>query len=142
NITLTVDPGVILVGAPGASWLAVNRGNKLIANGTSTDPIIFTSLDNVRGLNNDQSIGQWGGVVLMGRARVSDCTSGSTASNTCERQTEGSVNPAVFGGVDDAYNAGSMKYVQIRYSGFVLGAGVELQALTTEGIGTGTTLDY
>jgi len=35
-----------------------------------------------------------------------------------------------------------MKYVQIRYSGFVLSANVELQALTTEGIGSGTTLDF
>jgi len=35
-----------------------------------------------------------------------------------------------------------MKYVQIRYSGYVLGADKELQALTTESIGSGTTLDY
>ena len=142
NVTLTIDPGVVLIGAPGASWLAVNRGNKIAANGTAAAPIIFTSRDNVQGLNNDQSIGQWGGVVLMGRARTTDCTTGSTASNTCERQTEGSVNPANFGGTDDTYNAGSMKYVQIRYSGFVLSAGIELQALTTEGVGSGTTLDF
>jgi hypothetical protein len=35
-----------------------------------------------------------------------------------------------------------MKYVQIRYSGFVLGAGKELQSLTTESIGSGTTIEY
>ncbi len=35
-----------------------------------------------------------------------------------------------------------MSFVQIRYSGFILGANVELQALTTEGIGSGTTLDH
>lgn len=142
NVTLTIEPGVILYGGTGTSWLAVNRGNKLIANGTATQPIIFTSKDNVTGAVSDTTIGQWGGVVLMGRARVTDCTSGSTAANTCERQTEGSADPATFGGTDDAYNAGSLQYVQIRYSGYVLGSNVELQALTAEGVGTGTTFDY
>ncbi len=37
---------------------------------------------------------------------------------------------------------GTMKYVQIRYSGFILSSNTELQALTTEGIGSGTTLDF
>src|SRR3546814_21197276 len=35
-----------------------------------------------------------------------------------------------------------MSYVQIRYSGFVLSGGKELQGLTPSGIGTGTQLDY
>ncbi|MHA6720225.1 hypothetical protein ACX40Y_12340 [Sphingomonas sp. RS6] len=142
NVTLTIDPGVIVYGGTGTSWLAVNRGNKINAVGTASQPIIFTSRDNVLGINNDASFGQWGGVVLMGRARVTDCSTGTTAGNTCERATEGSADPAVFGGTDDTYNAGTMKYVQIRYSGYVLGANTELQALTTEGIGSGTTLDY
>ena len=142
NVTLTVEPGVIVFGGSGVSWLAVNRGNKLNAVGTASAPIIFTSRDNILGLNTDSSQGQWGGIVLMGRGKVTDCTFGTVAGGTCERQTEGSADPAVFGGNDNAYNAGSLKYVQIRYSGYVLGSNVELQGLTTEGVGTGTTLDY
>lgn len=142
NITLTIAPGVIVIGGTGQSWIAVNRGNKINATGTVSAPIIFTSRDNILGINSDSSIGQWGGIVLMGRGAVTDCTTGSVGAGTCERQTEGSADPAVFGGADSTYNAGTMKYVQIRYSGFVLGANVELQALTTEGIGSGTTLDY
>lgn len=142
NVTLTIDPGVILFGGTGTSWLAVNRGNKINAVGTATQPVIFTSRDNVLGLNTDGSIGQWGGVVLLGRGKVTDCNYGSTAANTCERDTEGAVDKAIFGGNDNTYNAGTMKYVQIRYSGYVLSADKELQALTTEGIGSGTTLDY
>lgn len=148
-VTLTIEPGVILYGGTGASWLAVNRGNKISAVGTASAPIIFTSRDNILGQSTDTSIGQWGGVVLMGRGIVTDCTTGSTptttatgTTNSCERQTEGAADPAVFGGNDNSYNAGSMKYVQIRYSGYVLGADKELQALTTEGTGTGTTLEY
>lgn len=142
NVTLTIEPGVIVLGAPGASWLAVNRGNKINAVGTAARPIIFTSRDNLTGQVSDTSQGQWGGVVLMGRAPVTDCTTGTTASNNCERQTEGSTNPARFGGTDSAYNAGRMSYVQIRYSGFILSNNIELQSLTGEGIGTGTTLDH
>lgn len=144
NVTLTVDPGVIVYGENSAepAWLAVNRGNKINAVGTAALPIIFTSRQNVVGTNDESSQGQWGGVVLMGRGIVTDCAYGTTAANTCERDTEGSANPAIFGGRDNTYNAGAMKYVQIRYSGFVLGANSELQSLTAEGIGSGTQLDY
>lgn len=144
NVTLTIEPGVIIYGENGAepAWLSVNRGNKIDAQGTATTPIIFTSAQNVRGANSDTSEGQWGGVVLLGRAPVTDCTVGSIATNNCERDTEGSANPARFGGSDAAYNAGTMKYFQIRYSGFVLGSNSELQSLTTGGVGSGTTFDY
>lgn len=142
NVTLTMSPGVIVFGSTGQSWLAVNRGNKVSAVGTASQPIIFTSRDNVLGLNDDTSQGQWGGIVLLGRGVVTDCNAGTVASNTCERDTEGSADLARFGGTDNAYNAGRLSYVQIRYSGFVLGSGKELQALTTEGIGTGTVIDH
>jgi hypothetical protein len=142
NVNLTIAPGAILFGGTGQSWLAVNRGNRLTAAGTETKPIIFTSRDNVLGLNDNDSQGQWGGVVLLGRGRVTDCTVGSVAGGTCERQTEGAPDPARFGGADDTYNAGQMSYVQVRFSGFILGSNVELQSLTPGGVGTGTTFDH
>lgn len=141
-VTLTIAPGAILYGSTGQSWLAVNRGNRISAVGNATQPIVFTSRDNVLGLNDDTSQGQWGGVVLMGRAVVTDCNVGSVASNTCERDTEGSADLARYGGTNNADNSGRMSFVQIRYSGFVLGANRELQALTTEAIGSGTVLDH
>jgi len=142
NVTLTIAAGSILFGNTGQSWLAVNRGNKINAVGTPTQPIIFTSKDNIAGLVDDTSQGLWGGVVLMGRGTTTDCNVGSVAANTCERDTEGSADLARFGGTDNTYNAGRMSYIQIRYSGFVLGANRELQSLTTESIGTGTIIDH
>lgn len=141
-VTLTVEPGVIVY-ASGASFLNVNRGNKINATGTSTRPIIFTSRDNVLGLNNDNSSGQWGGIVLSGRAPVTDCAApGATPGTTaCERQVEGAVDPALFGGANSADNSGTLKFVQIRYSGFVLSGNSELQSLTTGGTGSGTVLE-
>ena len=142
NVTLTIAAGAILYGATGQSWLAVNRGNKISAVGTATQPIVFTSKDNVVGFNDDNSQGQWGGVVLMGRAPITDCNVGSVAGGTCERDTEGAADLARFGGSNSADSSGQMSFVQIRYSGFVLGSNRELQALTTEGIGSGTVLDH
>jgi hypothetical protein len=143
-VTLTIDPGVILFGGTGVSWLAVNRGNKIQAVGTATQPIVFTSRDNVLGLNTENSSGQWGGVVLMGRAQVTDCENpGATPGTTaCERQTEGAVDPAKYGGATNNDNSGRMSFVQIRYSGFVLSANSELQSLTMEGTGSGTQVDH
>ena len=106
---------------------------------------MFTSRDNVLGLATDDSQGQWGGVVLLGRAPITDCTVAPAAvpgSVNCERQTEGAVDPAYFGGATPADNSGTMKYVQIRYSGYVLSGNSELQALTPSGVGSGTVLQY
>ena len=145
SITLRIDPGVIIFGSTGVSWLAVNRGHRINAVGTASSPIVFTSRDNVLGLANDDSQGQWGGVVLLGRAPITDCTVAPNAtpgSVNCERQTEGAVDPAYYGGATPTDNSGTMKYVQIRYSGYVLSGNSELQALTTGGVGSGTVIEY
>ncbi|MET0291678.1 MAG: hypothetical protein ABW136_04880 [Steroidobacteraceae bacterium] len=145
SVTLTIQPGVIVFANTGVSWLAVNRGHKINATGTAALPIIFTSRDNVQGIATDASQGQWGGIVLLGRAPTTDCTVASNAAPgtvDCERQTEGSVDPAYFGGATPADNSGTLRYVQIRYSGYVLSGNSELQALTLGGVGSGTSISY
>ena len=144
-VTLTINPGVVVYASTGVSWLAVNRGNRINATGTATSPIVFTSRDNVLGLVTDDSQGQWGGVVLLGRAPITDCTVAPAATPgtvACERQTEGAVDPAYFGGATPADNSGTMKYVQIRYSGYVLSGDSELQSLTLGGVGSGTSISF
>jgi hypothetical protein len=141
DVALTIEPGAILFSA-GSGWMNVNRGNTIRANGTAARPIVFTSRDNVLGLNNDSSSGQWGGLVLSGRAPVTDCIApGATpGSVACERQVEGAAQPALFGGNDASDSSGTLNFVQIRYSGFVLSGDNELQALTTGGVGSGTSI--
>ena len=144
-VVLTIRPGVVLFGATGTSWLVVNRGNRIQAVGTATSPIVFTSRDNVLGLANDDSQGQWGGVVLLGRAPITDCTVAPAATPgtvDCERQTEGAVDPAFFGGATANDNSGTIDFVQIRYSGYVLSGNSELQSLTLGGVGSGTTIRH
>lgn len=139
NVTLSIEPGVIVY-ASGSSYLASTRGNRLEAVGTQERPIIFTSRDNVLGLNGENASSQWGGVVMLGRAQVTDCdAAGATpGTNGCEFALEGSVTPAFGGGTTNNDNSGRMEFVQIRFSGFILGEGNELQGLTTVGSGSGT----
>ena len=142
DVTLTIQPGVIVY-ASGSSFLNINRGNMINAVGTASAPIIFTSQDNVLGLNNANSSGQWGGVIVNGRAPVTDCEAPGATPGTvdCERLTEGATTPPRYGGATPDDNSGTMSYVQIRYSGFILSNGDELQSLTTGGVGSGTTFN-
>lgn len=146
-VTLTIEPGVILF-AQQDSFLVVNRGNQIQSNGTADRPIIWTSRDNVIGLANDNSQQQWGGVVLLGTAPVSDCRDGvfNTAGNpnnnpTCEGRLEGAATLTPFGGNTPTNNAGSFRFNQIRFSGFELAPNNELQSLTTGGAGSGTVIE-
>ena len=146
-VTLTVEPGVIVF-AQGSSALIVNRGNRLNANGTAARPIVWTSRDNVIGVANDNSQQQWGGIVLLGRARVSDCATGGVNTDgtfsqnpTCQQNLEGAATTIPYGGANNADNSGSLTFNQIRFSGFELAPGNELQSLTTGGTGSGTTIN-
>ena len=143
NVTLSLEPGVIVYSS-GSAFLNVNRGNKINAVGTKARPIVFTSRQNVLGENDDLDSGQWGGVILSGRAPVTDCEEGNATPGTvdCERQVEGTATPALFGGATPNDNSGRMSYVQIRYSGFTLTGGSELQSLTTGGVGSATQFDH
>lgn len=142
NVVLTIDPGVTLAGLDG-SYLNVNRGNQIQANGTTARPIIFTSQQNIRGENTDDSSGDWGGLIINGRAPITDCLSNTATpgSVNCEREVEGTTTPPRYGGNDASDNSGSVRNVQLRYSGTVLSNGDELQALTTGGVGSGTTFE-
>lgn len=155
KVILTIEPGVTVFGATGRSFLVANRGNQLIANGLPNKPIIFTSRDNVLGIATDASIGQWGGVILLGRAPVSDCSSGNynVGNNTdqngnafsqanCSKNLEGTPIATPYGGTDYNDKSGEMSYFQIRYSGFALSNGNELQSLSGGAVGKNTVINH
>jgi hypothetical protein len=143
NVTLTIEPGVVVYGGTGNSFLLVNRGNQINAVGTESKPIIFTSEQNVRGETTDASDKQWGGVILLGRAPLNDCDFGGTPGTvSCERQIEGTPLEALYGGASLDDSSGEMDYFQIRFSGFPLDPDNELQSLTTGGTGFNTRIEH
>lgn len=140
--TLSIDPGVVVVGQSQASFLVVNRGSQINAVGSATAPIIFTSLDNLEGRSTDTSANQWGGIQLLGRAPISNCLSAvAGGSAQCQQQAEGTGSPALYGGNLPNDNSGQLRFVQIRFTGFSATPNAELQGLTTGGVGAGTRIE-
>jgi hypothetical protein len=158
GVTLTIAAGVTLfANANEASndLLLVNRGSRINAVGTLAAPIIFTSQQNlVANGVSDATQGQWGGIILLGRAPVGVCAAGTGPNNaagtstTCQQAIEGvgvgataAAARRFYGGPNAADNSGTMQFVQIRYTGISLADGNELQGLTLGGTGSGTTIN-
>ncbi len=140
SVTLTIQPGVRVFGQTGADALQINRGSQIIADGTSTLPIIFTSREDILGQATDTSRGQWGGIVVLGRGPISDCP-GTPAVADCEALAEG-VPQGFYGGAEVNDNSGILRYVQIKHSGFEVFQDNELNGILFAGVGAGTTVEY
>ncbi|WP_374274929.1 hypothetical protein [Brevundimonas sp.] len=138
---LTIEPGVTIFGSSGADFLVINRGSQIFAEGEDDNPVIFTSRQSVLGETGVDSIGQWGGIVILGRAPTNACPAGVTPPNiACEAQVEGT--NAFYGGNTPADNSGRLRYVRVMHPGFEVLPGNELNGITLAGIGSGTTVEY
>jgi hypothetical protein len=141
SVTLTIQAGTVLFGSAGNDYLVVNRGSRIQAVGTQTSPIIFTARANLAGTATDSSQGLWGGVILLGRAPISDCNAAVPGGSVnCQQVIEGTTG-SLYGGASPNDNSGSLQFVQIRYSGFAIAPGNELQGLTMGGVGQLTTVN-
>lgn len=144
---LTIEPGTVIKGEAGtganATALIVARGGKLMAEGTATEPIIFTSVADeiqpgtIASPNLDPDFdGLWGGLIVLGNAPIS--------ADAASVQIEGippSDQNGLYGGSDAADDSGVLKYISIRHGGANIGEGNEINGLTLGGVGTGTTVE-
>ena len=126
---LTIQPGTVIIGDKATKGtLVVQRGSKLIAEGTATEPIVFTSGEGI----GSRSPGDWGGVVICGKA---------PNNLTGIAELEGGYKGFHGGTVADD-NSGSLKYVRIEYAGIPLNPNQEINSLTMGSVGSGTKLEY
>lgn len=140
---LTVEPGVVVIGAGTADYLVVQRGSRLEAAGTEDQPIVFTARANLQGNVNPNSIGLFGGLVILGRGPINDCDSGNPAGGTadCQTEIEGTTG-AFYGGDQPNDDSGTLRYVQVRYPGFEVSTGNELNGISLGGVGDGTEMSH
>ncbi len=131
SATLTINPGTQIFGQSGADYLWIRRGSKIMAEGTPDNPIVMSG-------PNQQSAGEWGGLVISGNAPVNGCNVGVAV---CEVPNE-AITSEIYGGNNAADNSGVLKYVQILFAGFAVRPDEELNGLTLNGVGSGTVIDY
>ena len=146
---LTIQKGVIIKGEAGsganATALVIARGAQIDAQGTATEPIIFTSVaDEIApgqiaspNLEATQE-GLWGGLIVLGRAKC------SLAGDVAELAIEGipaTDTNGLYGGTNDADNSGILKFISIRHGGSLIGASNEINGLTLGGVGSGTVIE-
>ncbi|MAW81196.1 MAG: hypothetical protein CMI63_13235 [Parvularcula sp.] len=143
---LTIQPGVTLFGESGSDFMVVNRGSRIEADGTADAPIVFTSRADLEGTQSDpdNAIGEWGGLVILGRAPINRCEGGGTPGMAdCENFIEGVTAPeAQYGGGVATDNSGTLRYVRVQYAGFPLSSGNELNGISFGGVGSDTVVDY
>lgn len=133
--TLTVEAGTCVLGDADQrpSALVINRGARIIADGTAANPITFTSSRQP----GQRAPGNWGGITIIGR---SICNQPTQSQCTVEGipgtpKTYGQ-KPPILG-----ESSGSLQFVRIQFAGFQLVANNELNGLTLYGVGRGTTLN-
>lgn len=131
--TLTIPAGTTLYGKSGSSYLAINRGAQIFAEGTAADPIVFTSAQDIAGTAGVDDQGQWGGLSIMGQS------TNNKGERTYEAGTQLYGPKAGVTIADD--NSGVLSYVAIKYSGFEVEVDKELNGLSLASVGSGTTIN-
>jgi hypothetical protein len=129
GVTLTIEPGTIIKAEAGPNvYLAIEQGAQIMAEGTASNPIIFTSNSTA------PSAGDWGGIILLGRAPVNSVTGTSTATSE--------IGNLPYGGNVADDNSGILRYVRVQYSGGAADGQSENNGFSFYGIGSGTTIEY
>ena len=130
GITLTIEPGVIVRANTSSDvYVAIQQGGVINAEGTSSNPIVFTSN------SATPNPGDWGGLIILGRAPINSVVGGD-ATSTSE------IGGLPYGGSIADDDSGIIRYVRIEYSGGAADAASENNGFSFYGVGSGTTIDF
>lgn len=133
--TLTIEPGTVIYGGNNRATLFIQRGAKIMADGTARRPIIFTSPQKTGG----RSQTDWGSLVVLGNAPINDNRQGAG-----EAVLEGLPDQPQYryGGSNAGESSGVLRYVRLEFGGFEIQPAQEINGLTMAGVGNGTLIDY
>ena len=165
--TLTIEAGTRIESTAGAGGsLAITRGSKIIAVGTASNPIVFTS-SNDTGVDRTGS-NEWGNLTLMGRGYVGSYRTANNSDDVTTQDGAGATpytntpkptglnkapmegltadftgDPKVlYGGSNDDDDSGSLAYVSFRFGGKVVSLTNELNGLSMGAIGRETDVHH
>jgi len=110
STTLSIEAGtVILADYKSKASLFISDGSKIMAEGTQTDPIVFSSNRDVK------KRGDWGGIFILGSAPVNKIGEKWVLIDYGFKAP--SSKSISYGGNDVKSNSGILKYVRIEYAG-------------------------
>ena len=127
NATLTIEPGTVIMGdSESKASLVITKGATLVAEGSETDPIVFTSNKVVR------KAGDWGGIIILGDAPI------SKFGNLASVNFDTDANLSSYGGNNPESNSGVLKFVRIEYAGAKIKELNNFNSLLLAGVGNKT----
>jgi hypothetical protein len=127
--TLTIQAGTKVVGEKASlGTLVIDRGARIDAQGTETQPIVMTSDRNV----GSRARGDWGGLILNGTAPI----------NIPGGVKEGEGDTGQFGGSNPADSSGVLRYVRVEFAGIEFSPDNELNGIAFQAVGAGTACDH
>lgn len=135
---IVIQKGSLILGdKPTTGTLIIERGGKIIADGTVNQPIVFMSRLPI----GSRGPGDWGGLIILGRSRI------NTSTGLDSAQIEG-FPPGTgpwYGGqpVVDTDSSGVLRYVRLEFPGVNLTgiSGNEINGLTMGGVGSKTVIE-
>ena len=116
NDTLVIQPGTIIKGdLVTKGSLIIERSGFLRAEGTAEQPIVMTS----QKAPGQRSYGDWGGLIICGRAAVNSPANAGNGTAAGEAIVEGGVGSIYGGGTmpNNNDNSGVIRYVRIEFGG-------------------------
>jgi len=130
GFTLTINPGVVIKAAAGSDvYVAVLQGGTIDAEGTSSNPIVFTSA------STTPNPGDWGGLIILGKAPINSVAGGDITSTS-------EIGGLPYGGSASDDDSGIIRYVRVEYSGGAADAASENNGFSFYAVGSGTTIEY
>lgn len=130
NAILTIEPGTLIIGdSESKGTLIITKGAQLIAEGSETDPIVFTSNKSLK------KAGDWGGIVILGDAPINKFGTYSSVNYDLDPSL------TTYGGLNPASSSGVLKFVRIEYAGKKPRGSENFNALLLGGIGNKTILE-
>ncbi|HAG91728.1 MAG TPA: hypothetical protein DCL41_07640 [Bdellovibrionales bacterium] len=122
-------------------FLVISRGSKIEAAGTVDAPIVFSSAQGMH-LAADQreafprARGDWGGLILNGKAPTNVCPDLTLCS------AEGEAGTGYYGGNEPADNSGTLRYVRVEFGGDKINDEKEFNGITFNGVGSATNVNF
>ncbi len=150
---IQIEAGAILAFKSQDDYMVINRGSQIFAEGTATAPITITSVsDAVDGTVGAEEVQAWGGMIINGFGLTNKCEyTGSPATNDlattasgCHVAAEGKAGAGQshYGGANNADNSGSLKYFIVKHTGAQVEEGNELNGISFDAVGSGTSVDF